>query len=34
MLMELAYRLVVEDSPLIDAIRKNKIVMITPVPRS
>src|SRR5581483_4893974 len=30
MLMELAYRLVVEDSPLIEAIRKNLIVMITP----
>jgi hypothetical protein len=30
MLMELAYRLAVEDSPLIDAIRKNVIVMITP----
>ncbi|HEU4389714.1 MAG TPA: hypothetical protein VFV34_18055, partial [Blastocatellia bacterium] len=27
---ELAYRLAVEDSPLIDAIRKNLIVMITP----
>src|SRR5437588_791981 len=30
MLMELAYRLAVEDSPLIDAIRKNVVVMITP----
>jgi hypothetical protein len=30
MLMELAYRLAVEDSPLINAIRKNVIVMITP----
>ncbi|HMG34588.1 MAG TPA: M14 family zinc carboxypeptidase [Blastocatellia bacterium] len=30
MLMELAYRLAVEDSPQIDAIRKNVIVMITP----
>jgi hypothetical protein len=30
MLMELAYRLAVEDSPLIDAIRKSVIVMITP----
>ncbi|HEV8486334.1 MAG TPA: M14 family zinc carboxypeptidase, partial [Blastocatellia bacterium] len=30
MLMELAYRLAVEDTPLIDAIRKNVIVMITP----
>ena len=30
MLMELAYRLAVEDSPLIEAIRKNIIVMITP----
>jgi hypothetical protein len=30
MLMELAYRLAVEDSPMIDAIRKNVIVMITP----
>src|SRR5947207_5305644 len=30
MLMELAYRLAVEDSPTIDAIRKNTIVMITP----
>ena len=30
MLMELAYRLAVEDSPFIDAIRKNVIVMITP----
>jgi len=31
MLMELAYRLAVEDSPLIDAVRKNVIVLITPV---
>jgi Zinc carboxypeptidase len=30
MLMELAYRLAVEDSALIDAIRKNVIVLITP----
>ena len=30
MLMELAYRLAVEDSPLIEAIRKNVVVMITP----
>ena len=30
MLMELAYRLVVEDSPFIQAIRKNVIVLITP----
>src|SRR2546425_1219034 len=30
MLMELAYRLAVEDSPIIEAIRKNVIVMITP----
>jgi hypothetical protein len=30
MLMELAYRLAVEDSPVIQAIRKNVIVMITP----
>jgi hypothetical protein len=30
MLMELAYRLAVEDSPLIEQIRKNVIVMITP----
>jgi hypothetical protein len=30
MLMELAYRLAVEDTPLIEAIRKNVIVMITP----
>ncbi len=30
MLMELAYRLAVEDSPFIDVIRKNVIVMITP----
>ncbi len=31
MLMELAYRLAVEDSPFIQRIRKNLIVMITPV---
>jgi hypothetical protein len=31
MLMELAYRLVAEDSPLINAIRENVIVTITPV---
>src|ERR1041384_182006 len=30
MLMELAYRLAVEDSPLIDAIRKNVVVLISP----
>lgn len=30
MLMELAYRLAVEDSPLINSIRKNVVVMITP----
>lgn len=30
MLMELAYRLAVEDSAVIEAIRKNVIVMITP----
>jgi len=30
MLMELAYRLAVEDSPLIENIRKNLIVLITP----
>jgi len=30
MLMELAYRLAVEDSPLINAIRENVIVSITP----
>ena len=30
MLMELAYRLAVEDSPFIEDIRKNMIVMITP----
>ena len=30
MLMELAYRLAVEDSPMIDVIRKNVILMITP----
>src|SRR5258706_6943357 len=31
MLMELAYRLAVEDSPFIQEIRKNVIVLITPV---
>jgi hypothetical protein len=31
MLMEMAYRLAVEDSPLIQNIRKNAVVMITPV---
>jgi hypothetical protein len=31
MLMELAYRLAVEDSPRIRNIRKNSIIMITPV---
>jgi hypothetical protein len=31
MLMELAYRLAVEDSPRIEQIRKNVIVLITPV---
>ncbi len=30
MLMEMAYRLAVEDSPFIETIRKNLIVMITP----
>jgi hypothetical protein len=30
MLMELAYRLAVEDTPFIESIRKNAIVMITP----
>src|ERR1700722_11848917 len=30
MLMELAYRIAVEDSPLINNIRKNTIVLITP----
>jgi Zinc carboxypeptidase len=30
MLMELAYRLAVEDSPLVQNIRKNEIVLITP----
>lgn len=30
MLMELAYRLAVEETPFIEAIRKNVIVMITP----
>ncbi len=31
MLMELAYRLAVEDTPLIQNIRKNLVVLITPV---
>lgn len=31
MLMELAYRLAVEDSPMIQNIRKNSVVLITPV---
>jgi len=31
MLMELAYRLAVEDTPLVEKIRKNTIVLITPV---
>lgn len=31
MLMELAYRLAVEETPFIQAIRKNAIVLITPV---
>ena len=31
MLMELAYRLAVEESPLLDQIRHNMIVMLTPV---
>ncbi len=31
MLMELAYRLAVEDSPLIDTIRRKSIVLITPI---
>ncbi|HLG14791.1 MAG TPA: M14 family zinc carboxypeptidase [Blastocatellia bacterium] len=30
MLMEMAYRIAVEESPFIDAIRKNVIVLITP----
>jgi hypothetical protein len=30
MLMELAYRLAVEDSPIVQNIRKNEIVLITP----
>ena len=30
MLMEMAYRLAVEESPFIEAIRKNSIVLITP----
>ena len=34
MLMELAYRLAVEESPLIQNIRKNLVVLITPVHRS
>ena len=34
MLMELAYRLAVEESPLMQNIRKNEIVLITPVQRS
>lgn len=31
MLMELAYRLAVEDTPTIETIRKNSIVLLTPV---
>lgn len=31
MLMELAYRLAVEDSPMVQNIRKNSVVLITPV---
>ncbi|MBM3758727.1 MAG: hypothetical protein FJW36_00610 [Acidobacteria bacterium] len=31
MLMELAYRLAVEETPFIDTIRRNMIVMITPI---
>ena len=31
MLMELAYRLIVEDTPFIRNIRENVITMITPV---
>jgi hypothetical protein len=31
MLMELAYRLAVEETPFVQAIRRNSIVMITPV---
>lgn len=31
MLMELAYRLVVEETPLVQSIRKNVLTMITPV---
>src|ERR1051326_8104043 len=31
MLMELAYRIAVEETPFIDTIRKNSIIMITPV---
>jgi hypothetical protein len=31
MLMELAYRLAVEDTPFLDSIRKKSIVLITPV---
>ena len=34
MLMELAYRLAVEESPFIQAIRKNVIVLITPALKS
>ena len=30
MLMELAYRIAVEDSPLVQNIRKNSVVLITP----
>jgi hypothetical protein len=31
MLMELAYRLAVEDTPLLESIRRNSIVLLTPV---
>jgi hypothetical protein len=31
MLMELAYRLVVEETPLVQSIRKNVLTFITPV---
>lgn len=31
MLMEMAYRLAVEESPFFDTIRKNSVVMLTPV---
>ncbi|MGA9059379.1 MAG: M14 family zinc carboxypeptidase [Terriglobia bacterium] len=31
MLMELAYRLAVEDTPLVESIRENSIVLLTPV---